>query len=82
MNLKVLPPLDTSDFTRICAVGQAYVVGPDAEFSADEDCMSIPIMIQCEFYPEISTDEFRFSVRSNDKVKIVACFAQLVKLFV
>jgi hypothetical protein len=38
-------------------------------------------MVECEFYPDINTEEFRFSVRSNDKVRVAASFAQLAKLF-
>jgi len=86
MNLKVLPPTNKTDFTKICAVGQVHCATSDASFPSSPDDMDsgvvIPIMAECEFYPSIQTSEFRFSIRSNDKVRVVASFAQFVKLFV
>jgi hypothetical protein len=86
MNLKVLPPVNKSSFTKICAVGQVHIAEENAEFPSSPDDMdsgsTSPLMVECEFYPDINMDEFRFSVRSNDKIRVTACFAQLFKLFI
>ena len=86
MGLKVLPPTDRVNFTKVCAVGQVNIATAGADFPSGPDDMNsgavIPLMVEWEFYPDIHTDEFRFSVRSNDKVKLAHSFAQVVKLFV
>lgn len=86
LGLKVLPPTDRVNFTKLCAVGQVNVASSSADFPSGPDDMSsgivIPLMVECEFYPDVHTKEFRFSVRSNDKVKIAVSFAQALKLFV
>jgi hypothetical protein len=86
MNMKVLPPSNRDHFNKICAVGQVHVANEDADFPSNPDDMEsgsvVPLMVECEFYPDISMDEFRLSLRSNDKVKVAASFAQLFKLFV
>lgn len=85
MNLKVLPPTNKTDFTKICAVGQVNVTDEDTNFPSGPEELSsgsvIPLMVECEFYPDISMDEFRLSIRSNDKKRVAASFGQLVKLF-
>ena len=82
MNMKVLPPENKSSFTKICAVGQISVVDENSDISDDVESKSVPLMVQLEFYPDISIDELRFSIRSNDKIRVVASFAQLFRLFV
>eukprot|EP00344_Euplotes_crassus_P006269 CAMPEP_0197013496 /NCGR_PEP_ID=MMETSP1380-20130617/66542_1 /TAXON_ID=5936 /ORGANISM="Euplotes crassus, Strain CT5" /LENGTH=962 /DNA_ID=CAMNT_0042437789 /DNA_START=144 /DNA_END=3032 /DNA_ORIENTATION=+ len=86
MNLKVLPPTDKSNFSKICAVGQVHVADEDADFPKNADDINngstVPLMVECEFYTDINEDEFRCSIRSNDKVRVTASFAQLFKLFV
>jgi hypothetical protein len=50
MNLKVLPPTDRENFTKICAVGQVHVADEDAEFPSNPDDMEsgsvIPLMVE------------------------------------
>ena len=50
MNLKVLPPEDTSNFKKICAVGQIHLANTDADFpSGPNDTNSgvtSPLMVE------------------------------------
>lgn len=86
MNLTVLPPTSKTNFTKICAVGQVHIADSDADFPSGPDDMNsgsvVPLMVESEFYPDIDSSEFRFSLRSNDKVRVTASFAQVFKLFV
>lgn len=85
MNLKVLPPQSAS-FSKIQAVGQVtiakenlqgYPKNPD-----DQPGYTIPVMVECEFYPELGLDEFRFSFRSSDKKRIAAPVIELFRFYV
>ena len=86
MNLKVLSPDDPTQFTKIQAIGQAIVAKEDLQGYpknlSDQPGYNIPIMIECEFYPFESTEEFRFSLRSNGNKKVAGPIIELFKFYV
>jgi len=84
---RVIPPADLKDFTEVSAVGQILLKNPEqVKFPSSATAMLTPIMVpifvQAEFFPDISLNEFRFSIRSSDVVKVSGAVLSLFKFFV
>jgi len=84
--LYVASPENEKSFTSLYALGnQKLKSSEQVNFPSSPNDMknpiSIPIMVQVELYPEITMNEFRFSVRSKDKETSESLLAAF-KLFI
>eukprot|EP01022_Parablepharisma_sp_SALTPOND_P032971 TRINITY_DN87977_c3_g1_i1.p1 TRINITY_DN87977_c3_g1~~TRINITY_DN87977_c3_g1_i1.p1 ORF type:complete len:1021 (-),score=134.76 TRINITY_DN87977_c3_g1_i1:716-3778(-) len=84
--LYVVPPADENSFTSLYAVGKLQIKNPEqinfpTSASEVKPAKIIPVMIEVEFYPDISMGEFRFSVRSENK-DVSEVILALFKLFI
>ena len=82
----VVPPQNQDNFTSLIALGMVNMKNPGLQTfpnSATElkSGLSIPVMIQVAMYPDISMEQFRFSIRSNDK-ESSASILSIFKIFV
>ena len=84
--LKPIPPTDIKAFTELSVAGQVIFKSykqtqiPNNPHEMIEPIV-VPVLIQIEFYPDISMDEFRFSVRSNDSMPVALSLLSLFKFF-
>jgi len=71
-NFYVIPPENEENFTSLFAVGNLQLKSADqknfpANIGEMKSSRSVFVMTEVEFYPEITMQEFRFSVRSEEK---------------
>ena len=86
-NFNVLAPQDVNNFTQLRVTGQIVFKGDEqVNFPNDPSEMinpiTVPILAEIEFFPEIDKNEFRFSIRSTDTVLVASGLLSLFKFFV
>ena len=85
--LHVIPPADENNFSALFAAGELQLKPNEQEgFPASKDKMgnanTVPVIMQVEFYPEVSVNEFTLSIRASTTSSIARPLLELFKLFI
>ena len=83
----VVPPEDEKMFTSFYASGKINIKSPgQTKFPASPDEIKPPVVavviVETEFYPDVTMAEFRFSIRSSSNIPVPEQILSLFKLFV
>eukprot|EP00826_Nyctotherus_ovalis_P009337 TRINITY_DN1245_c0_g1_i2.p1 TRINITY_DN1245_c0_g1~~TRINITY_DN1245_c0_g1_i2.p1 ORF type:complete len:966 (-),score=297.21 TRINITY_DN1245_c0_g1_i2:130-3027(-) len=84
--LYVIPPPNETSFTSLFALGNLLLKHPSQKSFPNSQAeirppAKIPIIAQIAFYPEMTKEEFRISIRSEDKGATASVLSAL-KLFI